>query len=150
MNKEVSIKIKTVQSADGDEDVTELFTFGRLSKLKGGGYRIAYDETEVMGFEGCSVSMDITDSSVKMSRTGKASSTLFIEKGKKHHGHYGTPYGDFMIGINTDDLKNGITDHGGDLYMKYTIDVNSDFLSENEVYVNVREEIQNHKENERK
>ncbi len=85
------------------------------------------------------MALDVTDSFVKMSRTGKANSTLFIEKGKKHHGHYGTPFGDFMIGINTDELKNGIGDNGGDLYMKYTIDVNSDFLSENEIFVNVEE-----------
>ncbi len=135
MNKEVRIKIKTIQSADEEDgedgEVTELFTFGKLSRLKDSdGYRIVYDETEVMGFEGCRVALDVTDSFVKMSRTGKASSTLFIEKGKKHHGHYGTPFGDFMIGIN---------DNGGDLYMKYTIDVNSDFLSENEIFVNVEE-----------
>ncbi len=141
MNKEVRIKIKTIQSADEEDgEVTELFTFGKLSRLKDNdGYRIVYDETEVMGFEGCRVALDVTDSFVKMSRTGKASSTLFIEKGKKHHGHYGTPFGDFMIGINADELKNGIGDNGGDLYMKYTIDVNSDFLSENEIFVNVEE-----------
>ncbi len=144
MNKEVRIKIKTIQSADEEDgedgEVTELFTFGKLSRLKDSdGYRIVYDETEVMGFEGCWVALDVTDSFVKMSRTGKASSTLFIEKGKKHHGHYGTPFGDFMIGINADELKNGIGDNGGDLYMKYTIDVNSDFLSENEIFVNVEE-----------
>ncbi len=141
MNKEVRIKIKTIQSVDEEDgEVTELFTFGKLSRLKDSdGYRIVYDETEVMGFEGCRVALDVTDSFVKMSRTGKASSTLFIEKGKKHHGHYGTPFGDFMIGINADELKNGIGDNGGNLYMKYTIDVNSDFLSENEIFVNVEE-----------
>ena len=85
MNKEVRIKIKTIQSADEEDgEVTELFTFGKLSRLKDSdGYRIVYDETEVMGFEGCRVALDVTDSFVKMSRTGKASSTLFIEKGKR-------------------------------------------------------------------
>lgn len=141
MSKDVSIKIKTIQSADGDPDVVELFTCGRLSKLKEeNGYHIVYDESEISGFEGCRVALDITDDSVKMSRTGKTESTLFIEKGKKHHGHYGTPYGDFMIGVNTNELKNEITDHGGNLYMKYTIDVNSDFFSENEVFVNITEQ----------
>lgn len=141
MNKDVCIKIKTVQSAENSEgEVTELFTYGRMSKLKNeNGYRIVYDETEVMGFEGCQVALEVTDKSVKMSRTGKASSTLFIEKGKKHHGHYGTPYGDFMVGINANELKNEINENGGDLYMKYTVDVNSDFLSENEIFVNIEE-----------
>ena len=35
MNKEVRIKIKTIQSADEEDgEVTELFTFGKLSRLK--------------------------------------------------------------------------------------------------------------------
>lgn len=142
MNKEVRIKIKTIQSADDEEagEVTEIFTFGRLSRLKEqSGYRLDYEESEVTGYEGCKVGLDITDDYVKMSRTGKVNSTMFIEKGKKHHGHYGTPFGDLMVGINTDEIRNGITDKGGDLYMKYTIDINSDFLSENELFVNVEE-----------
>ena len=44
-----------------------------------------------------------------------------------------------MVGINTNELKNEITDKGGDLYLKYTIDVNSGFLSENELFINIKE-----------
>ena len=141
MNKEVRIKIKTVQTVDEDDgEVTEMFTLGRLSRLKEQpGYRLDYEESEVTGYEGCRVALDITDNCVKLSRSGKVNSTMLIEKGKKHHGHYGTPYGDLMVGVNTDELKNDLTDSGGELYMKYTIDINSDFLSENELFVNVEE-----------
>lgn len=140
MAKNVYIKIKSIQTANGENEETELFTCGKLTKLRsGGGYRVVYEESEAMGFEGCSVSLDISDSLVKMARSGNANSTLYIEKGKKHHGHYGTPYGDIMVGINTDEIKNEITDCGGDLYMRYTIDVNSSFLSMNELFINIKE-----------
>ena len=73
MNKDVRIKIKTIQSADEDDgEVTELFTFGKLSRLKDAdGYRIIYDETEVMGFEGCRVALDVTDTFCKKTKEKK-------------------------------------------------------------------------------
>ena len=77
--------------------------------------------------------------SVTMMRSGKAMSTLIIERGKKHHCHYGTEFGEFMIGISTDEIKNGLSESGGDIYLKYTLDINSSFMSENEMFINVKE-----------
>lgn len=140
MTKDVCINIKSIQSSDENEDVTELFTYGKLSKSNDDGeYRISYEESDAMGFEGCNVDLDIAENSVKLMRSGNAISNLIIEKGKKHHCHYGTPYGDFMIGVSADEIKSTITENGGDLYLKYTIDVNSGLLSENEMYINIKE-----------
>lgn len=140
MTKDVCINIKSIQSSDENEDVTELFTYGKLSKNENGSeYRIYYEESDALGFEGCNVTLDITDSTVKLMRNGNAVSNLIMEKGKKHHCHYGTPYGDFMIGIRADEIKNTVTENGGDLYLKYTIDVNSGLLSENEMFINIKE-----------
>ena len=139
MEKEVCINIKSVQNSDEGEDVTELFTYGKMRKSQSDIYSVSYEESDAMGFEGCKVTLDIFKDEVRLTRSGKAASNLIIERGKKHHCHYGTPYGDFMIGINTNALKNDITDNGGDLYLKYTIDVNSGFLSENEMFINIKE-----------
>lgn len=139
MEKDVCINIKSIQNSDEGEDVTELFTYGKMEKNKSDNYCISYEETEAVGFEGCKVTLEIFKDEVRLTRTGNAASNLIIERGKKHHCHYGTPYGDFMIGINANELKNEITDKGGDLYLKYTIDVNSGFLSENEMFINIKE-----------
>lgn len=140
MTKDVCINIKSIQSSDENKDVTELFTCGKLSKSETDGeYHISYEESDAMGFEGCNVTLDITDNSVKLMRSGNAVSNLIIERGKKHHCHYGTPYGDFIIGIRADEIKNTINENGGDLYLKYTIDINSGLLSENEMYINIKE-----------
>jgi uncharacterized beta-barrel protein YwiB (DUF1934 family) len=105
---------------------------------KRGCYTLSYDESVATGFAGNKVSLDITgDNMVVMRRHGGNSPTsLIIEKGKKHHCHYGTPYGDFMVGISADDVRCNLDESGGDMYFKYTIDVNSTLMSVNEMFIN--------------
>ena len=141
MEKNVCIDIKSTQIADDEKDVTELFTYGRLKRgRERNKYKIIYEESEATGFEGSTVTLDITGSDlVMMNRSSDALSNLIIEKGKKHHCHYGTPYGDFMVGITADEIRANLGDNGGDLYLKYTIDINSSFMSENEMFINIKE-----------
>ncbi len=138
MTKKVSITIDSTQIVDGESDKTELFTVGTLEADKDG-YKLCYDESEATGFEGSSVTVKLLPDSVTVMRTGKAVSTLIIERGKKHHCHYGTEFGDFLIGVNTDEIKNDLTENGGEVYLKYTLDINSSLMSENEMRINVKE-----------
>ena len=126
MKKNVCITIKSTQTVDQDKDSTELFTFGAMESTENG-FRLYYDESEATGFAGSSVTLEVTDEMVTMTRSGKANSSLFIEKGQKHHCHYGTEFGDFMI------------ETGGEIYLKYTLDINSSYMSENEMFINVKE-----------
>lgn len=140
MDKKVCINIKSIQHTDDDNDTTELFTYGTISRQKDGkGYTVTYEESEATGFDGSYVVLDIKENVVKMQRKGAFESSLIIERGKKHHCHYGTEYGEFMIGINADEIRAEINDSGGNLYLKYTIDINSGFLSENEMFINIKE-----------
>ena len=138
MKKNVCITIKSTQTVDQDKDSTELFTFGAMERTENG-FRLYYDESEATGFAGSSVTLEVTDEMVTMTRSGKAISSLFIEKGKKHHCHYGTEFGDFMIGVCTDEIRNELEETGGDIYLKYTLDINSSYMSENEMFINVKE-----------
>lgn len=94
---------------------------------------------EELNMTGSSVTLEVTDEMVTMTRSGKAISSLFIEKGKKHHCHYGTEFGDFMIGVCTDEIRNELEETGGEIYLKYTLDINSSYMSENEMFINVKE-----------
>ena len=138
MKKNVCITIKSTQTVDEEKDTTELFTFGAMEQFDGG-FRLHYDESEATGFEGSSVTLEVSDNMVTMTRSGKVISSLFIEKGKKHHCHYGTEFGDFMIGVCTDEIKNELKITGGDVYLRYTLDINSSYMSENEMHINVKE-----------
>lgn len=133
------ISIKSVQTVDDSQDITELLTTGRLYRHKGT-YLIAYNESTATGYEGSKTTLRLTDDgSIHLKRSGSTSSNLIIEKGKKHHCHYGTLYGDFMVGIATDQVSSTLSDAGGDLYFKYTVDINASYMSENEIFVNVKE-----------
>lgn len=138
MKKNVCITIKSTQKVDEEKDTTELFTFGAMEQFDGG-FRLHYDESEATGFEGSSVTLEVSENMVTMTRSGKVISSLFIEKGKKHHCHYGTEFGDFMIGVSTDEIKNELKSTGGDVYLRYTLDINSSYMSENEMHINVKE-----------
>lgn len=137
-NKDVLITLKSVQSDGNDRQETELITAG-IFKKHPDGFIISYDESEATGFKGSKTILTTTgDSQVTMQRKGSTSSNLVIEKGKKHHCHYGTPYGDFMIGITTGEIKSSLGENGGDLYFKYVVDINSSYLSDHEIFINVK------------
>lgn len=138
MEKDVMISLTSVNTVDDDKTITELNTAGTLRKLKSGGFELKYEESEATGFSGSTTSLTFQGSKiVNLKRTGSAPSDLILEKDKKHHCHYGTPYGDFMMGIFTHFIYNDVNEDGGELYMKYTVDINSSYVSDNEIYIKI-------------
>jgi len=139
--KDVLITLKSIQRVDKDGSETELITSGTIEPTEDGGICICYEESAVTGFEGAqTVLVCYGDRMVSMKRTGAEmhSSDFVIEKNKKHHCHYSTPHGSFVMGIYTHKIESTLTDSGGDLYLKYTIDINSSYVSDNEVFLNVK------------
>lgn len=139
MGINANIRMTVKQTADGATDSSELFTKGEFRE-HGGSFFIDYDESEATGYEGSHVQLRIgqQDDTVTMTRTGKAFSSLVFENGKRHFCHYGTEYGDCMVGISTTAMRNAITPEGGEVYLRYTIDVNSGLMLTNEITINVK------------
>lgn len=139
MKKDVFITIKGVQIVEDEPDITELFTQGYFYK-KNDNYYITYDESEATGFEGCKTTLKVeADNKVTLIRNGKMRSHLIIEKGARNVGHYGTSAGDLMVGVYTKFLSSSLTDNGGDVRFQYELDINNSLVSENEVFINVKE-----------
>ncbi|MBP1561295.1 MAG: DUF1934 domain-containing protein [Oscillospiraceae bacterium] len=139
MKKEVVISLTSINTVDSERSKTELTTAGTLEMLENG-YEIMYEESEVTGFAGSTTYLTVSDGNiVNLKRTGTSSSHLVLEKGKKHHCHYGTPYGDFTMGIFTHCIDADIDENGGEIYLKYTVDINSSFVSDNEIYIKITE-----------
>ena len=137
MKKDVTISLVSTQSDGIDSEQTELITQGRYKKTADG-YVLSYDETEATGFKDSVTELTVTGSEkVVMTRSGAVSSNLVIEAGKKHHCHYGTPYGEFMIGVNTKEIKSSVTEKGGKLEFSYVIDVNSSYVGDFNIAIDV-------------
>ena len=127
--------MKSIQSVYDEKTETELITSGSY-KTDDDNFVISYLDSEATGFEGSETEISIKGSSLaSIIRRG---SDLVIEPGKKHHCHYSTPYGDMVIGIYTHALENKLDKNGGSLYMKYTIDINTSYMSDNEIIMNVK------------
>lgn len=131
------IKMRSIQIVDGEETEVELLTKGDFA-YENGRYRISYEDSEATGFENSVTVIEAEDNRMaSVSRVGSAPSNLILEINKKHHCHYGTPYGDMMVGIFAHKIENRLSAEGGDLYMKYTIDINSSYVSDNEIIMEI-------------
>ena len=140
MKKDVLINIKSIHSSDDDHDVIELFTTGQYYK-RGRCFYISYDESESTGFEGSKTTLKVEpEKMVTLSRTGAASSQLMIERGVRHQCHYDVGYGDLLVGVQGSRIRSTLTESGGNLEIKYSIDVNSMYTSENEMYIHIKAE----------
>lgn len=140
MKKDVLISIRGVYANEDDRDEIELFTTGTYYK-RNGSYYICYDETEATGFEGSKTTLRVdSQDKVTLKRSGKSAAQLIVERGVRHQCHYDVgELGEMMIGVSGGSIKSSLSDKGGDLEFKYSLDVNSMLASENEMYVNVKE-----------
>jgi uncharacterized beta-barrel protein YwiB (DUF1934 family) len=140
MGKDVLISIKGTVLADGaPPDIIELITSGRYYN-KEGSYYITYKESEATGFKGVTTTLKVDgESCVTMTRGGASGSRLILESGRRHLCHYDTGYGQLMVGVSSCKIRSDLGDRGGELTFNYTLDINANQVSQNEVNVSVRE-----------
>lgn len=139
MKKDVFIQIRGIQRVDDEKDVTELFTKGNFYR-RNNNYYITYSESAATGFDGSKTTLKIEGSDrITLMRSGQVRSHLVVQSGERNIGMYGTEAGDMVIGVNTRCIDSKLTDDGGDLYFSYSLDINSSLLSENEVFINIKE-----------
>ncbi|HPY83647.1 DUF1934 domain-containing protein [Ruminococcus sp. XPD3002] len=139
MKNNVLISLTSVQYQDDEKSETELLTRAKLYNVNGRDI-ISYEDTSATGFEGSVTTITVEGSkSASIIREGTANSVLSLELGRKHYCQYGTPYGSMQIGVYTHAIDNTIAKDGR-LYLKYTLDLNSSYLSDNEIIMKVEEQ----------
>ena len=137
MKNNVLISLTSIQWQDGEKSETELLTKAAFTH-KNGLDIITYEDTSATGFEGSVTTIKIDgSSSASIVRAGTTNSVLSLEIGRKHFCQYGTPYGNLQIGVYTHAIRNTL-DRDGRLYIKYTLDLNSSYLSDNEIIMTVQ------------
>lgn len=138
--KDVIIDIKGTQEVDGESDVVEVTTVGKMNVIAGKTY-LKYDDSATTGVKGvsCVIKIDPEDNSVVMSRSGALNSRMYIKRGQRHICHYETGQGTLTMGIFGEMIKNDINADGGELFMSYTLDANCQLLSRNKVEITVKQ-----------
>lgn len=116
------ITIKGTMEQNGENDTVELMTRGNFVQ-RGNSYYIVYAETEATGYAGCTTTVRVSQDArlVSMTRFGKTSSQLIIEKGIRHLCHYETGYGSISLGVAADVIEHNLLPDGGELQFSYTL-----------------------------
>lgn len=133
------ISIIGEQCVDGQDDKVEVITEGNFM-FKNGHYYIGYKEYDNENPQKYSSNLiKVENETVTISRKGEQSSHLILEKNRRHQCLYQTIAGELSIGIFTKTFKNNLTEKGGSLEVSYTLDFNSDLVSENKFYIEIKE-----------
>ena len=139
MRKDVIIQINGCPKYDdADGEVIELKTAGRLYR-KNGSYYIMYKESELTGMEGITTTLKVEDKRVTLMRNGMYPTQMIFEKGQRHFGIYNTEFGSLTIAVSARDVRNSMTDSGGDLFIDYSIEVDHVLTGENLFNIEVKE-----------
>ena len=136
---DVLIHIKGTQTVDGEKDEVELTTAGTLEKLADG-WKLSYEETEATGMQGTATQLQIRPNRVEMEHVGTHNSMLVLEKHRRHHCNYTTPYGTLDLGTYTTDLDYQLSNQGGCLRVCYTLSLNGSVNSNHTIDITVQEE----------
>ena len=142
----VMINLKGTQTVDGESDVVELTTTGTMEPILNG-WKLCYQETEATGLDGTTTYLTATDERIQLERVGTYPSMLILEKGRRHHCTYNTPYGTLDLGTYASNIENALHNRGGNLNFSYTLGFNGSVSAEHSINITVREEhthVQHH------
>lgn len=129
----------------GRQDYTGLDEVGEISlnttgsyTAKGGTRFIAYKEYDAENPKvSCTSVLKVEPDKVTMMRSGTAT-RLILEKGRRHLCLYDTGYGMLTVGVFTSHLDSSLGEQGGRVDIKYTLDIDSNLSSSNEITVEVK------------
>ena len=137
--KKVLVKVKGTQGVDGENAVIELSTEGTLREFEGD-YIITYSEDPTESGTQTKTQLTIQKSgTVILDRRGDLNSRLVITEGERNNCLYAIPQGSMTLGIYGKQVKSNMTASGGTVKMVYSIDMNLQPLSDNEVEIFVEE-----------
>lgn len=137
--KKVLVKVKGTQGVDGENAVIELSTEGTLREFEGD-YIITYSDDPTESGAQTKTQLTIQKSgTVILDRRGDLNSRLVITEGERNNCLYAIPQGSMTLGIYGKQVKSNMTASGGTVKMVYSIDMNLQPLSDNEVEIFVEE-----------
>lgn len=137
----ILLEIIGAQQIDNQRDKMELTTVGTFEEAESA-YIINYSEEQEPPNAPVKVRVEISkdENTVEMTRTGAYDSCLIIEKSRRNLCHYGTEYGDILMGISGHniDCAYDAENEKGEFNFAYDIDINGALASRNKVKINFR------------
>lgn len=139
------ISIRGRQIVDEQAGEIEVTTLGSYVK-KGNARYIVYKEydEEDGSSETSILKIDGNDHCVTLMRGGADGTRLILEKGRRHLCNYSTAAGNMTMGVFTSGMESTLDDNGGNVRVNYTLDLNANLSSINEIFITVKEADKKH------
>ena len=124
MKQEVLITLRGTQTPAGEEPQTvELVTRGTMTG-RNGKFAISYVETELTGNKGVvSTFLVFNPHRVVLTREGPIKSRMVFEQDVKDESLYDLGFGALLLGIHTKTVEVDLGEHGGRLFIDYTVEI---------------------------
>ena len=132
-----TISILGSQSSPGsEEEKFELITEGTFERA-GEKAEISYHDSETTGFAGSQTTFIVEPEKITLVRDSWYGGDMVFDEAEKHHFLYQTPFGSLTMGIATERVSSDIGDNGGNLQIKYALDVDNVIISRNSFNITV-------------
>ena len=140
MEKNYILSVEGKQTVEGSSDKIDLQTVASYVTKNGSRY-ISYTEYDAMNpKQTYKTTIKISpENIVTVMKGGKEKHNLMLEQGVRHKCEYVTAFGMILLGVFTDSVEVDLNDRGGTVKVHYTIDVESEVASINELNITVEE-----------
>ena len=138
MTKEILVKIRGLQFAgEDDSDSMEVITSGTYYK-KNEKHYVLYEEVMEGTDEITKNMIKIGNDFMEVTRKGPAATHLIFEKDKKNISNYYTPYGNFLIGIDTKEMSVNETDFEMNVKVNYGLEINYEHMADCNIMIDIK------------
>lgn len=140
MNKDVLVSVSGIQLTIDGENPVEIISRGQYYKKNGKSY-IKYQEiSEDNEVTECMIKVD--GSRLEITKKGNSRSCMLFELDRNCMTPYETPFGTLMMGITTSDLIVLEDDDALVIKVRYSLDINYQFVSECTVDIKVISQVE--------
>lgn len=137
LKEDFCISIIGKQKYDDDVSEIKVDTLGSYT-TKNGSRFIAYKEYDEQDSKGQTALIKIDKNGMLTMTKAGSNTRLVLEKEKRHSCLYDTGFGYMQMGVFTSVFKDDLTDKGGKLQVNYTLDIDSNISSVNELHIEIK------------
>lgn len=137
MTKDVLIAIKGMQfEGETDPEEIEVIQRGQYYERNGAHY-LLYDEPVEGSSDIIKNRIKFKENEVQVAKKGPVNTTLTFTRNEKNMTNYVTPFGNLVIGIDTQRIALEMSEQKMDIKVDYALDINYEFLADCKISIEV-------------
>ena len=137
MTKDVLIAVRGLQT-DGMEDPESIEVIQRGQYYeKNGAHYLLYEEPVEGTQDVIKNRIKFKEKEVQVAKKGAVNTTLTFKEKEKNQTNYMTPFGNLVVGIDTQEVNLKMEENTIDIHVNYSLDINYEFLADCKISIAV-------------